>query len=190
MSGNGINWAICKSASRSRQITTPAPHHSIFTGRMLFLTPNQQCQSTHVSMTYKLSSLRWLSRLSVTKTIQWSRHGLTVLKGNVCTKLLVNTENVPSVRKRTSIFSAGVKTLWLVAKHIGQQWWLDCAVTVEYLEYRPAVTITITNQTFLPQMNISTMYSLRWTFEMMNTTEELLHILCPHIIFFHKWVNN
>jgi len=24
----------------------PAPHHSIFTGRMLFLTPNQQCQST------------------------------------------------------------------------------------------------------------------------------------------------
>jgi len=28
------------------QITTPTPHHSIFTGRMLFLTPNQQCQST------------------------------------------------------------------------------------------------------------------------------------------------
>ena len=24
----------------------PAPHHSIFTGRMLFLTPNQKCQST------------------------------------------------------------------------------------------------------------------------------------------------
>jgi len=24
----------------------PAPHHAIFTGRMLFLTPNQQFQST------------------------------------------------------------------------------------------------------------------------------------------------
>jgi len=24
----------------------PVPHHSIFTGWMLFLTPNQQCQST------------------------------------------------------------------------------------------------------------------------------------------------
>jgi len=24
----------------------PTPHHSIFTGQMLFLTPNQQCQST------------------------------------------------------------------------------------------------------------------------------------------------
>jgi len=29
-------------AARSRQITTPAPHHSVFTGRMLFLMPNQQ----------------------------------------------------------------------------------------------------------------------------------------------------
>ena len=30
VSGSGISWAICKSAPRSRQITTPAPHHSIF----------------------------------------------------------------------------------------------------------------------------------------------------------------
>ena len=30
MSGSGINWAICKSAPRSRQITTPALHYSSF----------------------------------------------------------------------------------------------------------------------------------------------------------------
>jgi len=29
MSGSGISWAICKSAPRSRQITAPAPHHSV-----------------------------------------------------------------------------------------------------------------------------------------------------------------
>ena len=29
-SGSGISWAICKSALSSRQITTPAPHHSVF----------------------------------------------------------------------------------------------------------------------------------------------------------------
>ena len=29
-SGSGISWAICKSAPRSRQITTPAPNHSVF----------------------------------------------------------------------------------------------------------------------------------------------------------------
>ena len=28
VSGSGISWAICKSAPRSRQITTPVPHHS------------------------------------------------------------------------------------------------------------------------------------------------------------------
>jgi len=42
-SGSGISWAVCKSAHSSRQIATPAPHH---TDRMPFLPPNQQCQST------------------------------------------------------------------------------------------------------------------------------------------------
>ena len=46
VSGSDISWAICKSASRSRQITMPVPHHSFFTGRMPFLPPNQQRQST------------------------------------------------------------------------------------------------------------------------------------------------
>ena len=44
---SGICWTMYKqSAPRSRQITTPTPHHSIFTGQMLFLMPNQHCQST------------------------------------------------------------------------------------------------------------------------------------------------
>ena len=30
VSGSGISWAICQSARCSRQITTPAPHHSVF----------------------------------------------------------------------------------------------------------------------------------------------------------------
>ena len=44
---SATGWTMSKqSAPRSGQITTPAPHHSMFTGRMLFLTPSQQCQST------------------------------------------------------------------------------------------------------------------------------------------------
>jgi len=31
VSGSGISWAICKSTHRPRHITTPAPHHSLFT---------------------------------------------------------------------------------------------------------------------------------------------------------------
>ena len=30
VSGSGISWAICKSAPRSRQITMPATHHTVF----------------------------------------------------------------------------------------------------------------------------------------------------------------
>jgi len=30
VTGSGISWAICKSAPCFRQITTPAPHHSVF----------------------------------------------------------------------------------------------------------------------------------------------------------------
>ena len=42
-----LHGHVCKqSAPRSRQITTPAPHHSLSTERTLFLAPNQQCQST------------------------------------------------------------------------------------------------------------------------------------------------
>ena len=41
--GSGFSWTTCKqSAPRS----TPTPHHSIFTDWMLFLTPDQQRQST------------------------------------------------------------------------------------------------------------------------------------------------
>jgi len=57
VSGSSISWTICKFASRSRQITMPVPHHSFFTGRMPFLPPNQQCQSTE-------GTDAWLEQLS------------------------------------------------------------------------------------------------------------------------------
>jgi len=63
VSGSGIIWAICKSAPRSRPITTPAPHHLVFTGRMLFLPPNQQRQSTEGTSEVKQN------KISVARTI-------------------------------------------------------------------------------------------------------------------------
>ena len=41
VSGSGISWAICKSAPRPRQISTPASNHSFFTGQMSFLPSNE-----------------------------------------------------------------------------------------------------------------------------------------------------
>jgi len=50
VSGSGIRWAVCKSAPRSRKITTQAPTR-FFSGRTLFLTPNQQRHSTEGNIT-------------------------------------------------------------------------------------------------------------------------------------------
>ena len=49
VSGSGISWTICKSAPRSRHL---APPLSFFTGRMPFLPPNQQRQSTEGTQFY------------------------------------------------------------------------------------------------------------------------------------------
>jgi len=46
VSGSGISWAICKSAPCSRQTPCQHPTTQFFTGRMPFLPPNQQRQST------------------------------------------------------------------------------------------------------------------------------------------------
>ena len=47
MSGSGISWAICKSAPRNRTDShASTPTTLFFTGRMPFLPPNQQRQST------------------------------------------------------------------------------------------------------------------------------------------------
>jgi len=57
VSGSGIRWAVCKSAARSRQITMPATYCSVFTGRMPFLLPNQQRQSTEGMSTESIFKL-------------------------------------------------------------------------------------------------------------------------------------
>jgi len=46
VSGTGISWAVCKSASRSRQITMSAPHHSVFY-RLVALPATQPTASKH-----------------------------------------------------------------------------------------------------------------------------------------------
>jgi len=80
VSDSGSSWAICKFAPHSRQITTPAPHHSVFTGRMPFLPPNQQRQSSqgtkHVFKTCKqllnvYTQTQWLAIWNADGYQQW-----------------------------------------------------------------------------------------------------------------------
>ena len=56
VSGSGISWAICKSAPCSRQITTPAPHHSVFL--------QAGCPSCHPTNSVKAlkAPLKWIRK--------------------------------------------------------------------------------------------------------------------------------
>ena len=52
VSGSGISWTICKSAPRSRQITTQAPHHSVLQAGC------PSCRPTNSVKPRKASTLR------------------------------------------------------------------------------------------------------------------------------------
>jgi len=84
VSGISISWAICKSASRSRQMTMPAPDHSFFTGRTPFLPPNQQHQSTE--------GIALKAYLYIKRPICFNRDNWFPLKSNVV-YLKYSTEN-------------------------------------------------------------------------------------------------
>ena len=76
--GGSISWTICKqSAPRSSQITTPTPHHSIFTGRLLFLAPNQQCQSTKGTIARERERERERERVGLAREQKVSKRKLS-----------------------------------------------------------------------------------------------------------------
>ena len=94
VSGSGISWAICKSAPRSRQITTPAPHQSIFfTGRMPFLPPNQQRQSTEGTNILYTSMTN--QQHTVTQRFNWWTHPRRLVLAQSNTRCIAVTPSRP-----------------------------------------------------------------------------------------------
>ena len=67
VSGSGIRWAICNSAPRSRQITTPAPHHSVFY-RPDALPAAQPTVSKHWRQYRKNETCGWSALIVITAT--------------------------------------------------------------------------------------------------------------------------
>ena len=88
MSGTGIRWAICKSAPCSRQITTPASHHSVFAGQMPFLPPNQQRQSTEGNSTEGNGAVYYICN-SFTVITDQSQHHCCIDNSTVTIVLLL-----------------------------------------------------------------------------------------------------
>jgi len=108
LSGSGISWAICKFALRFRQITTPAPHNSVFIGRMPFLSPSQQHQSTEGLLVVKwwvikillhLSSRYYISAAGTAGAFRgvhkcWSKPGHLSVANRVALCEFINTASV------------------------------------------------------------------------------------------------
>ena len=88
------SWAICKSAPCSRQITTPAPHHSVFTGLMPFLPPSQQRQSTE-------GKSKFLKRTAVRLLIM-----MVVIHSSACGTLTLQLDDVPNPALQQTVLGA------------------------------------------------------------------------------------
>ena len=67
VSSSGISWAIFKSARRSRQITTPTPHHSVFYRPDALPatepTASKHCRHPHIS--HKIKQMLQLTFYSI-----------------------------------------------------------------------------------------------------------------------------
>ena len=97
VSGSGIHWAICKSAPRSRQITMPAPHCSVFyrpdalpatqptvskhwrhqqnENRKAFTSRQNFQTNVTVLCLHIMASKRWRERGIYTKRLKRGQHG-------------------------------------------------------------------------------------------------------------------
>jgi len=107
---SSISWTICKqSVPRSKQITTPKQHHLIFTGQMLFLTLNQQCQSTEGKMQCRMYEQRILCSHSprlqtFSKLFSSIDSCQTVLRANQIVKVtLCETQHMHTSKQFTDI---------------------------------------------------------------------------------------
>jgi len=77
---------ICTSLQTDYHIST-TNSLKFFTGRMLFLTPNQQCQSTEGNRLTCVVTVKWLLPMSVVLAMVWVWQSVAlvsvrVLKGN------------------------------------------------------------------------------------------------------------
>ena len=154
MSGNGISWAICKSAPRSREIglTTLAPHHSaqfFLTGRMPSLPPNQQSQSTEGrNSTTKHTEFE----LSVTccMNIRWRKASRELPSGWRC------RAGLPCIHVGTNVLTKTSAKSWLLPMSV------DTRTRVRLQNcYRAIFKLGFTRHpTSMPTVNLYNLYSV------------------------------
>ena len=108
VSGNGICWAICKSAPCSRQIAMPAPHHSVFYRPDALPatqpTASKQNISLHLKYVAPLPCEIWIS-------VKWRQSKISI----VIKWLMINHKVVqPSILAEMAYFSTNLSFILLM----------------------------------------------------------------------------
>ena len=105
MSSSGSSWAICKSPPRSRQITMPVSHYSVFTGQMPFLP---MCCQYSQSYSVRASSNAAFHCQYCSNLLSQSRHQLVNLRCDVVVDLVVVIASliVLSIGSNGQVFAA------------------------------------------------------------------------------------
>jgi len=85
VSGSGISWPICKSAPLPRQITMPAPHHSVFNrlAKRLF------CLQSKSKLSFTVNVLLHLLSFLPTLAVADAWLGSSVVSVTLCVCLCV-----------------------------------------------------------------------------------------------------
>ena len=102
VSGSGISWAICKSASRSRQTTMPATHHSVFL--------QTRCPSCHP--TNRIKALKVPLKHTYAKKIE-------IMSRKVCHKSQLDFNQFPNVKKTLETYKLLQLHNYRIYAHLG-----------------------------------------------------------------------
>jgi len=108
VSGSGISWAVCKSTRCSRQITTPAPHHSVFSGRMLFPPPRSWC--------YCVCVCGWVFRDLLEEVVPLMKEAIDRKAENPRRKKRRDVLRLSLLRVLLYMANNGIFTRWLVTR--------------------------------------------------------------------------
>jgi len=107
VSGSGISWAICKSAPRPRQITMPAPHHSVYYRHAL-----PAAQPT--------ASKHWRQRFNIDKihenTQNTQNHFMAIVLAKLC-QLALQSEELQILLEQSLIVCSACLCFW---RQLGQ----------------------------------------------------------------------
>ena len=114
VSGSGISWAVCKSAPRSRQITTPAPHRSVFY-RPDALPAAQPTASKHRRQQH-WRQWHQLGRMSTHNVCVWTCCNQTVLMAT----LVHNASTSATARSRRTFVTSQQDAVSLIVQLAGQ----------------------------------------------------------------------